>query len=199
MKKSASSVLRAVVMQDENLCMQSPACWMKTFAYSVLLGDIPRRTTKVKKCEKAVASRIASKNMAAEFELKRPSSLRRVEWELLEVSARNPGAAVEYVKSLGEKVACIITAHHLALTVDDWASQSWYFCKPVATMPDDLAALQGIIREGWHPRFFLGSDSAPQPPNKKLNFTPQDTCAAGIYTSPILLLWWPILWNLLGH
>ncbi|KAF8529002.1 Dihydroorotase [Hysterangium stoloniferum] len=95
-------------------------------------------------------------------------------------------AAVECVKSLGETVACTITAHHLALTVDDWAGQSWNFCKPVAKTPDDLAALQGIVREG-HPRFFLGSDSAPHPPNKKSTSTPQDTCAAGIYTSPILL------------
>ena len=113
-------------------------------------------------------------------------------------------AAVECVKELGETVACTITTHHLALTVDDWAGQSWGFCKPVAKYPDDREALREVIREGaylgfselrqmtWmlcagHPRFFLGSDSAPHPPHKKSTATPTSPCAAGVYTSPILL------------
>ncbi|KAF8592358.1 Dihydroorotase [Ramaria rubella] len=95
-------------------------------------------------------------------------------------------AAVECVRSLGGTVACTITAHHLALTVDDWAGQSWNYCKPVAKSPDDRKALREIILEG-HPRFFLGSDSAPHPPVKKSISTPQQACAAGIYTSPVLL------------
>ena len=57
-------------------------------------------------------------------------------------------AAVEAVKSLGSTVACTITAHHLALTVDDWAGQTWNYCKPVAKFPDDRKALREIIREG---------------------------------------------------
>jgi dihydroorotase len=57
-------------------------------------------------------------------------------------------AAVEAVESLGSTVACTITAHHLALTVDDWAGQSWNYCKPVAKFPDDRNALREIIREG---------------------------------------------------
>lgn len=57
-------------------------------------------------------------------------------------------AAVEAVKALGDTVGCTITAHHLALTVDDWAGQGFHFCKPVAKYPDDRAALQEIIREG---------------------------------------------------
>ncbi|KAI0053047.1 dihydroorotase [Auriscalpium vulgare] len=95
-------------------------------------------------------------------------------------------AAVDAVKSLGPTVACTITAHHLALTVDDWAGQSWNYCKPVAKFPDDREALREVIREG-HPRFFLGSDSAPHPPPKKSTSSPDHGCAAGIYTSPILL------------
>jgi len=95
-------------------------------------------------------------------------------------------AAVETVKSLGSTVACTITAHHLALTVDDWAGQSWNYCKPVAKFPDDREALRRVIREG-HPRFFLGSDSAPHPSIKKSTSSPDHGCAAGIYTSPILL------------
>jgi len=38
-----------------------------------------------------------------------------------------------------------------------------------------------------HSRFFLGSDSAPHPPHAKATSTPTHACAAGIYTSPILL------------
>jgi len=57
-------------------------------------------------------------------------------------------AAVEAVKSCGPMVACTITAHHLALIVDDWAGQSWNFCKPVAKYPDDRQALRDVIKEG---------------------------------------------------
>ena len=60
-------------------------------------------------------------------------------------------AAVECVKALGDTVACTITAHHLALTVDDWAGQPWHFCKPVAKYPDDRAALRDVVREGSSP------------------------------------------------
>ncbi|KAM6503261.1 dihydroorotase [Amanita muscaria] len=95
-------------------------------------------------------------------------------------------AAVDAVKSCGPTVACSITAHHLALTADDWAGQSFHFCKPVAKYPDDREALRQVIREG-HPRFFLGSDSAPHPPDAKSTATPVKSCAAGVYTSPILL------------
>jgi len=95
-------------------------------------------------------------------------------------------AAVEAVKSCGPTVACTITAHHLDLIVDDWAGQSWNFCKPVAKYPDDRQALRDVIKEG-HPRFFLGSDSAPHPTRIKSTSVPSQACAAGIYTSPILL------------
>jgi len=95
-------------------------------------------------------------------------------------------AAVEAVKSLGDTVACTITAHHLAITVDDWAGQSWNFCKPVAKYPSDRQALRDVILEG-HPRFFLGSDSAPHTAHAKSVSTTSNSCAAGVYTSPILL------------
>ena len=55
-------------------------------------------------------------------------------------------STVECVKELGETVVCTITAHYLALTVDDWACQSWGFCKPVAKYPDDREALREVIR-----------------------------------------------------
>ena len=57
-------------------------------------------------------------------------------------------AAVEAVKSCGPTVACTITAHHLALTVDDWAGQSWHYAKPVPKYPDDREALREVVKEG---------------------------------------------------
>ncbi|KAL4401010.1 dihydroorotase [Malassezia pachydermatis] len=106
-------------------------------------------------------------------------------------------AAVECVKRCGDTVACSITPHHLQLIVDDWAGKPLHFCKPVAKTPDDRAALREVIREG-HPRFFLGSDSAPHPlaskypsPSSRNNSTEDLVkncgCAAGVYTQPVLL------------
>jgi dihydroorotase len=91
-------------------------------------------------------------------------------------------AAVDCVRSLGDTVAATITVHHLDLTVDHWAGRNHNFCKPVAKYPSDRAALRAVLREG-HPRFFLGSDSAPHPRHDKEN-----ACAcAGVYTQPLLL------------
>ncbi|MCE9616288.1 MAG: dihydroorotase [Lentisphaerae bacterium] len=90
--------------------------------------------------------------------------------------------AVDAVKSLGATVAATITAHHLDLMIDDWAGKNHNFCKPVAKYPSDRAALRAVVGEG-HPRFFLGSDSAPHPRTAK-------ECAsacAGVFTSPLLL------------
>ncbi|RKP25079.1 hypothetical protein SYNPS1DRAFT_29177, partial [Syncephalis pseudoplumigaleata] len=86
------------------------------------------------------------------------------------------------VKSLGDTVGCTITAHHLSLIVDDWAGKNHRFCKPVAKYPHDRAALREVVAQG-HPRFFLGSDSAPHAREMK-------ECAhacAGVFTSPALI------------
>jgi len=92
--------------------------------------------------------------------------------------------AVEMVASLGPTVAATITAHHLDLCVDDWAGKNHNFCKPVAKYPDDRSALIAIVRSG-NPKFFLGSDSAPHPRNKK-----ESACGcAGVFTSKNLLLY----------
>ncbi|KAJ1910854.1 dihydroorotase [Mycoemilia scoparia] len=91
-------------------------------------------------------------------------------------------AAVECVKELGDTVGCTITAHHLSIIVDDWAGQPHNFCKPVAKYPDDREALRQVIKEG-HPRFFLGSDSAPHYRSAKQGEKP----AAGVFTAPILI------------
>lgn len=104
-------------------------------------------------------------------------------------------AAVEAVKSCGETVACSITPHHLELVIDDVAGKPLNFCKPVAKTWDDRKALREVIASG-HPRFFLGSDSAPHPLSSKIPSASTHGgvealvscgCAAGVYTSIILV------------
>lgn len=107
------------------------------------------------------------------------------------------------VKSLPSNVVATITPHHLALTIDGACSTSLGFCKPLAKFPSDRAALRAVVREG-HPKFFLGSDSAPHPASSKLpalqvaqvpsadgsvasEVTLPSPCAAGIYTSSDLV------------
>ncbi|QLG71645.1 hypothetical protein HG535_0B06910 [Zygotorulaspora mrakii] len=64
------------------------------------------------------------------------------------------------------KVAATITAHHLYLTIDDWAGNPINFCKPVAKFPKDKRALVKAAVSG-KPYFFFGTDSAPHPLGSK--------------------------------
>ncbi|KAJ9667722.1 dihydroorotase [Coniosporium apollinis] len=94
-------------------------------------------------------------------------------------------AAIEAVKSCGPTVAATITAHHLYLTKADWAGKDeqagdpFCFCKPVAKTPEDRLALLRTAASG-NPKFFLGTDSAPHPVQKKREEPP----AAGVFTQP---------------
>lgn len=98
--------------------------------------------------------------------------------------------AIAAVTELPPNVACSITAHHLFLTIDTVAPQPHHFCKPLAKEPKDRDALQDAVKSG-NPKFFLGSDSAPHPSSAKSprieEFGEPVGCAAGVYTSPILL------------
>ena len=104
--------------------------------------------------------------------------------------------AIQTVLSLGETIACTITAHHLFLVIDDWAGQPLHYCKPVAKSYEDRRALRNAIISG-NPKFFLGSDSAPHPFRNKMPSLPISSqgeveaactaCAAGVHTSPHLL------------
>lgn len=76
------------------------------------------------------------------------------------------------------KVAATITAHHLSLTIDNWAGNPINFCKPVAKLPKDKRALVEAATSG-KPYFFFGSDSAPHPLSAKAKHT--GVCA-GVYT-----------------
>ncbi|ORX41147.1 dihydroorotase [Kockovaella imperatae] len=98
--------------------------------------------------------------------------------------------AISTVLELPSNVACTITAHHLYLTIDTVAPQPHHFCKPLAKEPKDRKALQEAIKSG-NPKFFLGSDSAPHPTTSKapglVEGGEPSPCAAGVYTSPILV------------
>ena len=87
--------------------------------------------------------------------------------------------AIETVKKLGPTVAATITAHHMYLTIDDWSDSPHCYCKPVAKLPSDRAALIEAATSG-DPRFFLGTDSAPHPKNAKQGAK----TAAGVFTQP---------------
>lgn len=50
-----------------------------------------------------------------------------------------------------------------------------------------LVLIPGVHSITGHPQFFLGSDSAPHPYASKSAAAPTSACAAGVYTSPILL------------
>ncbi len=69
-------------------------------------------------------------------------------------------AAIEVVRLCGPTVGATITAHHLFLTVEDWAGDPFCYCKPVAKTPADRRALlEAVVSRD--PKFFFGSDSAP--------------------------------------
>ncbi|OAL44973.1 Dihydroorotase [Pyrenochaeta sp. DS3sAY3a] len=92
-------------------------------------------------------------------------------------------AALAAVRACGPTVAGTITAHHLSLTIDDWAGDPFCFCKPVAKTPEDRDALiQAVVRSQG--RFFLGTDSAPHAREKKRG---EDKVAAGVFTQPYAL------------
>ncbi|KAI9805651.1 MAG: hypothetical protein M1833_005143 [Piccolia ochrophora] len=93
-------------------------------------------------------------------------------------------AALAAVRTCGPTVAATITAHHLHLTVDDWAADPFAYCKPVAKTPADRAALVRAVVAG-EGRFFLGTDSAPHTVSAKRGGPGgRGRTAAGVFTQP---------------
>ncbi|KAF8819991.1 dihydroorotase [Cardiosporidium cionae] len=104
-------------------------------------------------------------------------------------------AAVLTVKS-HQRMAATVTVHHLELTAEDVLNDPstsetdvtdlikypHNFCKPLAKLAGDREAIRQVVQEG-HPRFFLGSDSAPHKKSMKESKKPP----AGIFTQPLLL------------
>ncbi|EWC48857.1 hypothetical protein DRE_00162 [Drechslerella stenobrocha 248] len=92
--------------------------------------------------------------------------------------------AVEAVRTCGPTVAGTITAHHLFLTIDHWADDPFCYCKPVAKLPADRAALLAAASSG-DPKFFLGTDSAPHPRlAKQGRASGTAKTVAGVFTQP---------------
>lgn len=89
---------------------------------------------------------------------------------------------LDYVLSCPERVAGGITAHHLALCLDDFmgdALSPYLYCKPTLKRASDRDALREAVFRGER-KLFFGSDSAPHPRAAKECGRP----ASGIYSSP---------------
>ncbi|MDF1795648.1 MAG: dihydroorotase [Coxiellaceae bacterium] len=93
--------------------------------------------------------------------------------------------AADFVKQAGENVAATVTPHHLLLNRNDMLMggiRPDYYCLPILKTAQDQHALIEAVISG-HPRFFLGTDSAPHAKSKKYN-----ACGcAGIYSAPCAL------------
>lgn len=102
---------------------------------------------------------------------------------------------VEWVRRGPERVAGTITVHHLYLTLDDLGGRGvWgrggqlhphYFYSPIAKGDLDRAALLEAAIESSG-KFFLGTDSAPHPIDRKFNVD-AGCCAAGVFSAPVAL------------
>lgn len=89
--------------------------------------------------------------------------------------------AVEFISAESERVAATITAHHLLMNRNAMFKgglHPHHYCLPVLKREQHRQALIEIIQSG-HPRFFLGTDSAPHARNTK-----ESSCGcAGIFTA----------------
>jgi len=88
---------------------------------------------------------------------------------------------VELVREGPATLAATITAHHLLITRNAMFAggiRPHHYCLPVAKREEDRLALVAAATSG-HPRFFLGTDSAPHARGRK-----ESGCGpAGIYTA----------------
>ena len=89
--------------------------------------------------------------------------------------------AVQFVEASGDHVAATVTAHHLLYNRNDMlvgGVRPHLFCLPVLKRDQHQLALRRAATSG-HPRFFLGTDSAPHARGEK-----ESSCGcAGCYTA----------------
>lgn len=94
-------------------------------------------------------------------------------------------AAVDFVLSAPATVAATITAHHLLYNRNamfQGGLRTHYYCLPVLKREVHRQALLAAATSG-HPKFFLGTDSAPHARQAK-----EAACGcAGLYTAPCAL------------
>lgn len=90
--------------------------------------------------------------------------------------------AVKFVEQADDRIAATITPHHLWLNRNDLLAgglRPHHYCLPILKRSTHQAELRRIATSG-HPRFFLGTDSAPHAIAAK-----QSACGcAGIYSAP---------------
>lgn len=88
---------------------------------------------------------------------------------------------VQFVQCASSRVAATITPHHCLLNrvaLFEGGLRPHHYCLPILKREEHRAAVAGAATSG-HPRFFLGSDSAPHARNAK-----EAACGcAGIYTA----------------
>ena len=93
--------------------------------------------------------------------------------------------AVDFVAASGPNLAATITPHHLHLNRNALFAGGLrpdYYCLPVIKRERHRLALRAAATSG-HPRYFLGTDSAPHPRHAK-----ESACGcAGIFNSPYAL------------
>jgi dihydroorotase len=89
--------------------------------------------------------------------------------------------AAHYVRDAGACTAATVTAHHLLFNRNalfQGGLRPHYYCLPVLKREQHRQALIAAVTSG-HPRFFLGTDSAPHAAALK----EQSVCGAGCYTA----------------
>ena len=93
--------------------------------------------------------------------------------------------SVAFVKDAGENLGATITAHHLRIdrgALFDGGLRPHAYCLPVAKRRHHKEALRQVAVSG-HPRFFLGTDTAPHLKQEK-----ESACGcAGIFSAPTAL------------
>ena len=93
--------------------------------------------------------------------------------------------AAQYVRDAGPETAATLTAHHLLYNRNALFAgglRPHFYCLPVLKREQHRLALVEAATSG-HPRFFLGTDSAPHAAALK----EQSVCGAGCYTAPAAL------------
>ncbi|EHQ53299.1 dihydroorotase [Ectothiorhodospira sp. PHS-1] len=90
--------------------------------------------------------------------------------------------AVAFVRQAPDRVAATVTPQHILMNRNalfQGGLRPHHYCLPVLKRETHRAAIMAVLAEG-HPRFFLGTDSAPHPKGAK-----ESACGcAGIFSAP---------------
>lgn len=92
------------------------------------------------------------------------------------------GEGVDFVREADARIGATVTAHHLLLNRNalfDGGLRPHHYCRPLLKRETHRRALVDAVTSG-HPRFFLGTDSAPHPRGAK----EADCGCAGVYSAP---------------